>query len=216
MHKTFAVVVGLWASGVMLAQTPAPDVPPVEYYFGAAASGVFNQPKLLHLSGPNLASNFSERASGRDGFEAAVVKNLGPHWGLKADVSYLLRDSSGNGTFNGIAQPFEVRSRALNLLFGPEWKWRSRSRFTPYVHTLVGVSVVRAHFTSSGAGVSVADADTRAGATLAVGGGLDSRVIGRLSLRTGADYMPAFLGSQLPGGPRVQQQLRLTIGVKFH
>jgi hypothetical protein len=62
----------------------------------------------------------------------------------------------------------------------------------------------------------VADADTRAGATLAVGGGVDFRVIGRLSLRTGADYMPAFLGPQLPGGPRVQQQLRLTIGVKFH
>jgi hypothetical protein len=216
MHKTFAVVVGLWTSGVLWGQPPAPDAPPVEYYFGAAASGTFNQPKLLHLSGPNLASNFSGRSSGRDGFEAAVVKNLGRHWGLKADVSYLLRDSSGNGTFNGSVQPFEVRSRAVNLLFGPEWKWRSRSRFTPYVHTLAGVAVVRAHFTSSGAALSVADADTRAGATLAVGGGLDSRVIGRLSLRTGADYMPAFLSSQLPGGPRVQQQLRLTIGVKFH
>jgi hypothetical protein len=99
MHKTFAVVVGLWTSGVLWASPRRPMHPRSNITIGAAASGTFNQPKLLHLSGPNLASNFSGRSSGRDGFEAAVVKNLGRHWGLEGGCFLLTPRQFGQRNF---------------------------------------------------------------------------------------------------------------------
>jgi len=216
MHKTFAVVAGLLTSGVVWGQSVGPDQQPkFEFFAGATAAGVFRQVGPRTLFGPNLATPFAVPGGGHDGFQASAIRNLGRHFGLKLDFSTYERNQRGSAVFNESAQPLTVQSRVLNFMAGPEWKWRLGSRFTPYVHTLAGAAVVNSRFTTNGL-VSLTNSDRRVGGVLAAGGGLDVRIVRRASLRFGADYMPAFLSAPLSDGSRVQQQLRLSIGVKFH
>jgi hypothetical protein len=203
-------------------QTAAPDAtsanaaPKFEYFAGASFSGVFSGMGPVSLFGPNLASAFSTRDSQQGGFGASAIRNLGPHLGVKVDFSEFVRTQRGAGLFNDNLQAVNVRSRQLNFLLGPEWKWRNRTRFTPWVHALGGAAVVHSNYQTFGNGLSFTSSDTRVGGTLAAGGGVDFRVARHAGFRVGADYMPVFLGAPFSDPSRVQQQVRLTLGVIGH
>ncbi len=68
-----------------------------------------------------------------------------------------------------------------NFLFGPTATYRNKSRFTPFVHALFGVS----HLTASAslAGLSASGSDDAFG--MAIGGGADLKFAKMFSLRLG-------------------------------
>jgi hypothetical protein len=186
-----------------------------EYFGGAAVVGVVSGTGARSLIGPNLSTPFSIHDGAQNGVHAAVIRKLGPHFGLKLDFSTYLRDQFGTGVFDNNLQIVNARSRLTNFLVGPEWKWHRGARVTPWVNTLAGATLVRSTYSTAGL-FSMTSKETRVGGTLAVGGGFDVRIVRRASFRLGADYAPLFLGAPLSDSSRIQHQVRFVIGLKLH
>lgn len=220
MYKTLAMFFVLDSNMLVWAQVPAPDAsnrqqPAWEYFGGAAVVGVVSGSGPRSLLGPNLSTLFSVHDGGQGGVQAAVIRNLGPHFGVKLDFSTYERNQFGASVFDNQIQGVQARSRLTNFLVGPEWKWRRNARFTPWVNTLAGATVVRSAYSTAGL-FSVTSKETRVGGTVAVGGGFDLRIVRRASIRVGADYMPLFLGAPLSDSSRIQHQVRFVLGLKIH
>ncbi len=112
-----------------------------------------------------------------------------------------------------------MRSRASNLLFGPEFKLRNHTRATPFAHALAGVAHVTTDFKTDSAAFAFSDQHSRTGAALALGGGVDVRMIKHVSLRVVVDCMQSFLSGEAPSGqtlPTRQNYLRGMLGVAIH
>ena len=63
-------------------------------------------------------------------YDAAVIRKLGPHFGLKLDFSTYRRNQFGAGVFDNNIQIVNARSRLTNFLVGPEWKWHRPARWS--------------------------------------------------------------------------------------
>ena len=114
-----------------------------------------------------------------------------------------------------------INPKLFNFLAGPEFKLRNHSRFTPYVHGLVGLAHGNASFTVSGAVVSGAAVSfslktSETGFAAAMGGGADIRLSNRFSFRTGMDFNPAWVGRDDSGARTAIKNVRLWGGFLFH
>jgi opacity protein-like surface antigen len=99
-------------------------------------------------------------------------------------------------------------------MVGPEMKARNHTRLTPFARGLFGVARSRSEFKVPGIGFS--DSDTRTGFATALGGGLDGRVSGRLSIRGMVDYTQTVLGNVDPNESDRQNHFRVSLGILFH
>lgn len=90
------------------------------------------------------------------------------------NVNHWLGATADFGGYYG--SPFNVSAHDYSFLFGPTISLRT-PHFTPYVHTLFGVD----NFHAAALGSSMSDT----GFAMAVGGGVDIPVKGRLSIRAG-------------------------------
>lgn len=107
--------------------------------------------------------------------------------------------------FSGL--PNGVSSNMYTYLFGPRFSMRKSSRWTPFVHTLLGVGRV----TASAGGVNAAENAL----ALAAGGGLDLRFHSRFSLRlVQADYLLTRFNG-VAGNSETQNDLRISAGIVF-
>lgn len=209
--KKLAIVLGFAMSFPIFGQ----DYPVNQVFVGATASGTFNPPPLVLMS-PDFAHSLTTRDGSRLGTEGSFSHNFNRWFGLKADFSSYFQKGSGAGIFNFTPQQTTTDRRVYNFEFGPEFRLTNRTRFTPFVHGLAGVAHVHADFDTSGPAVALHSEDSRNGASLVFGGGVDTRIFSRASIRLGMDYNPTFLGAPYAGTSGIQNNLRLNLGVVLH
>jgi opacity protein-like surface antigen len=134
----------------------------------------------------------SNDTSNLNGWEATLEGKFLPWIGLVADVDGHYGDHDFNGTTADIT--------AHNVLFGPRVSV-SVKRFRPFAEFLVGVG----HISRSN-GISDSDTSFADG----VGGGLDYRVFGPVTLRAQLDWINTrFYGESQNGA-------RFSTGIAFH
>lgn len=221
---TFAVFLTLCCISTTFSQSiTADETPKVEVFVGYSASGEINSSEVTNINNQNPASFFSNRADGPKGFEVSVTGNVNRYVGIKGDFSAHFKNTNGRGTFTGCTgntcplgiQDFNIRSRAFQLLAGPEFKARNSTRLTPFVHGLFGVGIANAKFETNGTNVNFSSTDTRTGFAMAFGGGVDVRATRRFSIRSSVDYNPTFLGSPVNSSSNRQDNVRFSLGVLF-
>ena len=106
--------------------------------------------------------------------------------------------------------------RVFNLLGGPQYKFRSNSRVTPFVRALAGIANTRARLEFPT--LNITEKISSTDFAVAIGGGLDVRVSERVDLRVfQVDYNPIFLssGNELAFGNSRADNVRFSFGVVF-
>ena len=114
-----------------------------------------------------------------------------------------------------VTQSAELNPRLFNFLAGPEIKGRNRTRLTPFAHALFGMAHTTATFRTAGPALTLSRTDADTGFAMTYGGGLEVRVLSRVSFRTSLDYSKAFVGaSALP--PQRVNSVGYSAGIVFH
>ena len=207
------------------AQNPSNDQFPKTEIFGGYSSIETNNHNF-HF-GPSsggfnvIDTDFDE---GGWGFETGGTRNLNRYFGITGDFSAHFSHDQGPITLTppcaqppcpSVMQSAEINPRLFNFLAGPEFKWRNRTRLSPFAHALFGVAHTTATFKTSGPAGSLSRNDTDTGFAMTYGGGLEVRILRRVSFRVSLDYSKAFVGSSaLP--PQRVDSLGYSAGVLFH
>jgi len=224
LSSSAAVVVCLCASSAFAQSTSPAPYPRLEIFGGFSANGSI---KSDEAPGPinnfPISRSFSNGAGGPSGFEGSITGNFNKYLGIKGDFSMYFDSGPGHvsvqicsqGSCTTTTQDFRVNRRAYYLMFGPEIKWRNKTRVTPYAHALFGVAVSTAEFSTASSVFTLHDSDSRTGFAAAFGGGLDIRLSKRFSIRTMMDYTAAFLGYNNESSSSRQNHVRFSIGIVF-
>jgi opacity protein-like surface antigen len=210
----FAALVTLCGTPLASAQTQDADArPSIDGFAGFSGNHFFYADSGVDIVNPdNLASNFSHRAQGPVGFDTSLTVYLNKYLGIAGDLSMYFNGKPDGQITTG--QDFHVDSRSLYVMAGPEMQARNHTHLTPFVHALFGVARSQSDFNVPG--ISFSDSHTRTGSAMALGGGLDRRVSGRLSIRGMIDYTRTVLGNADPGESRRQNHYRISLGLLFH
>jgi opacity protein-like surface antigen len=207
------------------AQSPGNDQFPKIEIFGGYSSIETNNHNF-HFGLPSRGFNVTDTDfdEGGKGFEAGVIRNLNRYFGIMGDFSAHFSYDQGPIALTPpcvqppclpVTQIAELNPRLFNFLAGPEFKWRNHTRFTPFAHALFGVTHTTATFSTAGPAVSLSKGDEDTGFAMTYGGGLQVRILRRVSFRVSLDYTKAFVGSSaLP--PQRVDSLGYSAGVAFH
>jgi opacity protein-like surface antigen len=223
MQQLVACVLLVLACAVLSkAQKPGNDQFPKIEIFGGYSSIETNDHNF-HF-GPNFNATNTDFDEGGRGFEATVTRNLHRYFGIMGDFSaHFSRDQGPITLAPPCAQPpcpsvtqrAELNPRLFNFLAGPEIKGRNRTRLTPFAHALFGMTHTTATFKTSGPALTLSRTDADTGFAMTFGGGLEVRVLSRVSFRTSLDYSKAFVGSSaLP--PQRVRSVGYSAGIVFH
>jgi opacity protein-like surface antigen len=146
-----------------------------------------------------------------NGFNVSATGYLTKNFGLTGDFSAHFKTEkvpdfpSGN---------IENHIRVFNVLGGPQYRFGSDGRVTPFVRALAGIANTRAKLEV--ASLNSSETASSTDFALALGGGVDVRVNDRVSLRVfQVDYNPIFLssGNELGFGNRRADNVRFSFGV---
>ena len=139
-----------------------------------------------------------------NGGSAYVEYNVNGVLGLVADFGgNYIRNDKGTSLAN----------TTFTYLFGPRFNWR-KSRFTPYVQTLVGGARFSNAFDSTLPSPSLGRSENTFAA--AIGGGVDVRLTHHLLLKSGqVEYFLTQLPNTSQNVDLVQNNLRYSAGVVF-
>jgi opacity protein-like surface antigen len=218
------MIIGCTTLTLAQSSSSTTETPKVEYFVGYSASGRLGEGEPLVVNNQNVSSFFNEHAGGPTGFEASVIGNLNKYVGIKGDFSmYFNNRQLKDGTFTSCVgavctssiQDFNVNSRALYFMAGPEIKGRNRTRLTPFAHALFGLVHARTEFSTSGT-FNLSDKASETAFAMAFGGGLDIRASKRISIRAMMDYNPTFLNNSGMASRERQDHVRLSLGILFH
>jgi opacity protein-like surface antigen len=188
-------------------------------YTGEFPYNVFRFP-IQNNGNVELESDFGTRR----GFALSSTRNLNRYIGFRAEFSSQFHLDEGAANFTvqrgtatfSVSQPIELTPKLFNFLVGPEIKFRNRTRFTPLLYDLFGFAHSTATFSTSGAALSLNLLSAETGFSMAYGGGLEVRIIGRFSVRTSVDFNPKRVGRDDNGARQDLNDLRWFIGVVFH
>lgn len=217
-----AAVMCFCASSAFAQSSSSAPYPKLEIFGGYSANWHFKGDEGPGAILP-FSRFFSDDASGPKGFEASITRNFNKYLGIKGDFSMYIDKSTGQvtlkvcsqGSCTTFSEDVRVEKRAFYFMAGPEIKWRNKTRLTPFAHALFGVARPTVEVTTTSAGFSQRDSDTRTGFAAAFGGGLDIRLSKRFSIRTMADYTATFFGDANPGASGRQNHVRLSLGIVF-
>jgi opacity protein-like surface antigen len=216
IRLAFCTALLLCSALVGLAQSPTPnEYPKVEVFIGYSALGESGSRAISF--GPNASVSGDYEGQG---FETSIIRNFSKHLGIKGDFSAHFNNESGRGPITActpacttVTQDFQLKTRVYNLLAGPEFKARNRTRFTPFVHVLGGVAHTSATFTTPGPTNILFLRRNDTSFAMALGGGLDIRASKRVSFRAMMDYNPVFVHDSTVG---TRDFFRFSLGVLFH
>ena len=196
--------------------------PKYEIFGGYIAAG--QEGDYTYLNFPGATTGIPSTFSSTHGAEASFLYNFNRVLGLKGDFSVQPHSEGFQGQV-AVCTPLPctpvmlsvaLNPKLFNFLAGPEFKLRNHSRFTPYVHGLVGLAHGNASFTVSGAFGSFSLKTSETGFAAAMGGGADIRLSHRFSFRTGMDFNPAWVGRDDSGARTAIKNVRLWGGILFH
>jgi hypothetical protein len=171
--------------------------------------------------GPVGNLDFDEKGKG---FETAVIFNLNRYVGIMGDFSAHFSQNQfavplalpcNRAPCSDSTQPGTIDPRLFDFLVGPELKLRNRTRFTPFVHTLFGLAHSTATFRTTGSTINLSRTDGETGFAMAFGGGMDVRIIRRVSFRGFLTYSQAFVGATALPSQKVNS-IGWSSGVLFH
>ena len=153
-----------------------------------------------------------------DGFNVAATYNITKRFGITSDFSAHFAKNTQNITGGTIS----FNSKSFNFFVGPQYKFTNKTRVTPFVHALAGISNNRFSYRATATGATTPAAEASLSITdfaLAIGGGLDVRVNKRVSIRAfQIDYSPVFVQSRPQfgiDGNRRFDNVRFSIGIVF-
>jgi opacity protein-like surface antigen len=207
------------------AQSPGNDqFPKIEIFGGYSSIETNNHTFHFGPSSHGFNATDTDFDEGGKGFEAAVIRNLNPYFGIMGDFSahfsydqgpIALTPTCAQPPCPPVTQSAELNPRLFNFLAGPEFKWRNHTRFTPFAHALFGVAHTTVTFSTAGPAGSVSKGDEDTGFAMTYGGGLQVRILRRVSFRVSLDYSKALVGSNaLP--PQRVDFLGYSAGAVFH
>jgi len=125
-----------------------------------------------------------------NGFNVSAASYFRKHFGIAGDFS--AHFDNRNDTFGTTAT--ESKISLYNFTAGPQFKFESSSRLTPFVHALAGISRRNLTETSGGADFFT---DHNTSFAMNLGGGADYRLNSRFAWRLfQLDYNPIFLRSR--------------------
>jgi opacity protein-like surface antigen len=148
-----------------------------------------------------------------NGFNVSATGYLTENFGFTGDFSGHFRTSRVADPLGGT---ISNQVRVFNLLGGPQYRFGSNSRVTPFVRAMAGIANTRSRLEVP----SLNSRDTLSSTdfALALGGGVDVRVSEHVSLRVfQLDYNPTFLssGNELGFGKKRADNVRFSFGVVF-
>jgi opacity protein-like surface antigen len=204
------------------AQNASDQQIPMFESFGAYSSIETNN-HTFHF-GPNFNVINTDFDEGGWGFEAGVTRNLNRYLGIMGDFSAHFSHDQGPTNFTvapcahppcTVTQNAELNPRLFDFLAGPELKWRNRTRFTPFAHALFGMAYTTTTFKTASPALTFSRNDDDKGFAMSYGGGVEIRIVRRMSLRISLDYSKAFVGSTaLP--PQRVNSVGYSVGIIFH
>jgi hypothetical protein len=191
-------------STIPVVHKPGPQFPRLELFGGYsfAQAGFFNSGHWAQLNGWN----------------ASFGINLTNHVGFVVDASEYLGNSKLN---SNLPYPFPVCSvdcpppptfnagtREYNILFGLQFPFHRRERWTPFGELMFGHDGVRARAFLD----NFNETQVSSGMALIAGAGADYKINERFALRFKADYLTTRT-SFVVLGHKTQDNLRLSVGV---
>jgi opacity protein-like surface antigen len=215
MRQTMLIAMFLACGGASLAQDRYYRPSKFEIFGGYAANKFFYTDSGGD-SAANAASLFDFGWDRHGGIETSVARNLNRYLAVKADFSFYTSQPNGT-TAQGL--PVRVPQKAAYWMLGPEFKMRNRTRWTPYVHGLFGVTYSCANLIINLPDdpiTTVQQSHSRTGFSMAFGGGVDFRMTGLVSVRWMTDYSATFLGNPDPEESGRQNIVRTALGLLFH
>ncbi|HWY71747.1 MAG TPA: outer membrane beta-barrel protein [Terriglobales bacterium] len=202
----------------MMAQHSRPnEIPRFEFYAGYLDAGEA-QYNVFHFTQPGANIVFTDDFGTKRGVDLSATHNLTRLIGIKADFSAHFHYDEGPvnvAPCSGcvVSQTASINPRLYNFLIGPEFNFRNHTRFTPFVHTLVGIAHTNATFKTSGSGVNFAASTSETGFAMGLGPGFDIRIARRFSFRMILDYNPKWVGRDDDGGRSLLGDVRLSVGI---
>ena len=161
-----------------------------------------------------------------NGFNFSGTGYLTKRFGIVGDFSAHFRKNSFLQSDSTDSSSSNVSRQSYNLLVGPQFRFSSQSRLTPFVRAMAGAQINRSEFENllgSDGATRVSFSNTASDFALGFGGGLDVKVNHRISVRAFQfDYIPVFerdsnnyLGTGLFREGEVNNTARFSFGVVF-
>ncbi|HYL92239.1 MAG TPA: outer membrane beta-barrel protein [Alphaproteobacteria bacterium] len=202
MLRKYALILLLGCTATILA---AQETPKIELFGGYN----FTHVKLLGDHDPLTNGN---------GWTVSAAFNLNKWVGIVADGSgaYSSHPNSPIGIvcFPAItlcSVPADATHRKLHTYtIGPQFSYRTSSRFTPFAHILIGGGYVSITDTFPGGHVTEANGSH----VLTLGGGVDYRLTDRVALRTQTDLQQSRFFDEHHDGFRLSTGLVFNFGKK--
>jgi len=175
--------------------------PKLEWYVGYSA--IETNDHVFQFPGIGPVGDLDYDEKGR-GFDAAAIVYLRRYFALVGEFSahfssnsFLIRVPTNclQPMCPSVTQSLSINPRIFYFLAGPEFKWRNRTRFTPFINGLAGIAHSHATLTTSGAAVDLSTTDAESGFAVAADGGLEVRLAKRYSFRGSLTRSGAFVGS---------------------
>lgn len=153
-----------------------------------------------------------------NGWNASFALNAFDHLGFVIDASEFFGNSQIPTAVPAPFPPCEVgcpggttfnaHTREYNILFGAQFPFHRRERWTPFGELLFGHDGVRGHTFQN----NIEESAVSSGLGLVAGAGADYKICERFALRFKADYLVTH--TSFPAlGKETQDNLRLSVGV---
>jgi len=150
-----------------------------------------------------------------NGLNVSATGYLTKRFGLTGDFSAHFKTNNQAGSTGG---NIKTNICVINIMGGPQYKFRNSSRVTPFARALGGIAITRSKLSVALPNINTSGTSSSTDFALAVGGGLDVRVNKRLDLRVfQVDYNPIFLrrNNELGFGNARADNVRFSFGVVF-
>lgn len=210
MHKPLSSIFLIFCF-VIFAAAQSDNNPRAEFFGGYSVLKINYEPEI-----PNPPIGIITAFDGKqtlNGFNVSATGYIAKGFGLVGDFSgHFTTDRTPLSSGGNI----ENKIRVLNVLAGPQYKFRNSSRVAPFVRALAGVANTRSELKVPN--FNVKDVASSTDFALAVGGGVDVRVSERIDLRViQADYNPVFLSrrNELGFGKTRADNIRFSFGIVF-
>jgi opacity protein-like surface antigen len=198
--------------------TYAQDRSPAEFFAGYTFENIDSGIKSTDFAGTGISSTSLDQRYKSNGFNVSGTGYITKQFGITGDFSAGFERRNDNF---GVIQT-KAKLALYNITAGPQVKFFSNRRATPFVHALFGVarrSLKETVAAAVGSEITFAE-DSTTSFAMNLGGGIDVRLNDRIDLRViQVDYNPIFLKSRTVEDvnfpSRTAHGLRFSLGLVF-